>query len=84
MADRDLAAASLLRAFMLDDHESGILILRQNGGDGDITALKELVLAVAALANRVLLSANGSDVARALAVVDQWIDGYAARAGPPV
>lgn len=85
MADRALAAASLLRSFLLDDADTGVLILRQNGSAGDIQALKELTLAVTALANRALLSACGSDVARALAVVDQWLDAAQAQAAevPP-
>jgi hypothetical protein len=72
MDDLELAAASLLRAFLLGDRDTGVLILRQHSG-----AQEKLTLAVTALANRVLLSACGSDVARALTVVDQWIDGYA-------
>jgi hypothetical protein len=82
MADRALAAASLLRAFLLDDADAGLLIIRQNGiADGTAgREARELVLAVTALANRSLLSANGADVARALNVVDQWIDSYADRA----
>lgn len=80
---KDLAAASLLRAFMADDKPAGVLIIEQNGGQtaGPAGAeLIRLVIAVTKLANRVLLSANGYDPDKALQVIDQWMTRLAAAA----
>ena len=38
--------------------------------------LRELTLAVTALAVRVLLFANGLNVAKTMKVIDQWIEHY--------
>jgi Protein of unknown function (DUF3017) len=81
-----LAAASLIRAGLLDDGDAGVLIIRQNGAD--TAQLTALTIAVTFLAVRVLLAANGFDVTKALAVIDQWLTAYAAQAdtltdGPP-
>jgi len=43
--------------------------LRQPGDE-----LRELTLAVTALAVQVLLSANGFNVAKTMKVIDQWIE----------
>jgi hypothetical protein len=75
---KTLAAASLIRAGLADDAHTGVLIIQQNGGrDADAGELEELLIAVTALSVRVLLSANGWDVDRALAVIDQWTEQYA-------
>jgi hypothetical protein len=68
------AAASLIRAGICDDAGAGVLILQQQGGTRD--ELRELTLAVTALAVRVLLSANGFNVAKTMKVIDQWIEQY--------
>jgi hypothetical protein len=73
---KDLAAASLLRAFMADDKAAGVLIIEQNGGQAagpDGAELIWLMIAVTKLANRVLLSANGYDPDKSLEVIDQWM-----------
>ncbi len=78
---KDLAAASLLRAFMADDRQAGMLIIEQNGGQAAGAAgsdLTHLLIAVLKLANRVLLSANGYDPDKALKVIDQWMARLAA------
>jgi len=56
-----------------------VLIVQQNGGYAGGEAnkqLTELTLAVTALAVRVLLSANGFNVAKTMKVIDQWIENY--------
>lgn len=77
---KNLAAASLIRAGICDDHEAGVLIIQQHGGQAAGpagTELTHLLLAMTALSSRVLLSANGFDVDKTLAVIDQWIGQYA-------
>jgi hypothetical protein len=77
---KTLAAASLIRAGLADDAQAGVLIIQQNGGRNAGPAggeLEELLIAMTALSARVLLSANGWDVNRALAVIDQWTEQYA-------
>jgi hypothetical protein len=83
---KDLAAASLLRAFIADDKPTGVLIIEQNGGQAAGTAggeLTRLVIAVTKLANRCLLSANGYDPDKALKVIDAWMTRLAAGQQPP-
>jgi hypothetical protein len=78
---KDLAAASLLRAFMADDQEAGMLIIEQHGGlvaGAAGSELTHLLIATLKLANRVLLSANGYDPDKALKVIDQWMTRLAA------
>jgi hypothetical protein len=73
---KTLAAASLIRAGICDDADAGVLIIQQNGGAAAGPAgneMTKLVIATTALAVRVLLSANGFNVKKALAVIDQWI-----------
>jgi hypothetical protein len=70
------AAAALVRAGLVDDQETGVLIIAQNGATQ--AELSALVVALAGLNVRTLLSANGGDVERAVRVIDQWI-GRAAR-----
>jgi hypothetical protein len=79
-SDKTLAAASLIRAGLCDDADAGVLIIQQNGGETAGAAgieLTHLLLAMTALSVRVLLSANGFDVDKSMAVVDQWIGQYA-------
>ena len=78
--NKNLAAASLIRAGICDDADAGVLIIQQNGGETAGAAgveLQRLVIATTTLAVRVLLSANGFNVDKALAVIDQWIGQYA-------
>lgn len=77
---KTLAAASLIRAGLCDDADAGVLIIQQNGGDAAGPSgndLQALLIAMTALSVRVLLSANGFDVEKALEVIDQWIGQYA-------
>jgi hypothetical protein len=77
---KTLAAASLIRAGLVDDADTGVLIIRQNGGQAAGPAggeLEELIIALTALSVRVLLSANGFDADRAAKVIDQWTERYA-------
>jgi rhamnose utilization protein RhaD (predicted bifunctional aldolase and dehydrogenase) len=86
-SDKSLAAASLIRAGICDDADTGVLILRQHGayaGDEDSKNLSELTLAVTSLAVRVLLSANGYNVAKTMKVIDQWIENYGREAASRV
>ena len=83
---RELAAASLIRAFMADDKPTGVLIIEQNGGQAAGAAgheLTQLVIHLAKLGARVLLSANGYDVEKALKVIDGWAEQAAAQDGGP-
>jgi hypothetical protein len=78
---KDLAAASLLRAFLADDRQAGILIIEQNGGQAVGPAgaeLTRLTIAVTKLAARCLLSANGYDPDKTLKVIDAWMTRLAA------
>ena len=75
---KTLAAAGLIRAGLAADADAGVLIIQQNGGrDANAGELEELLIAMTALSVRVLLSANGWDVDRALAVIEQWTEQYA-------
>ena len=65
------AAAALVRAGLVDDQDTGVLIIAQNGATQ--AELSALVVALAGLNVRTLLSANGGDVERAVRVIDQWI-----------
>ena len=83
---RNLAAASLVRAFMADDEQAGILIIKQNGGQAAGAAghdLTQFIIAVTGLAARTLLSAEGYDVDKALKVIDSWMQRYAEQAAQP-
>jgi hypothetical protein len=70
-AQRDLAAAALLRAFLADDRDAGLLVIDQHTGSAEQSSA--LIVGTTKLAARVLLSANGYDVAKALAVIDGWM-----------
>jgi hypothetical protein len=75
---KTLAAAGLIRAGLADDSHAGVLIIQQNGGaNRDVGELEELLIAMTSLSVRVLLAANGWDVDRALAVIEQWTEQYA-------
>jgi hypothetical protein len=69
------------RAVLLDDADSGILILDQHGaivpGNDEVTAF---VLAVANVANRALITAHGCRVDRAMKVLSAWMDEYGKQA----
>jgi hypothetical protein len=76
----NLAAVGLIRAVVVDDPDSGLLIMSQRGGckegpEGDrVTAF---MMALAATAARALLSAHGYNVERTLRVLDAWAAEYA-------
>lgn len=77
---RDLAAASLIRAFIADDQAAGMLIIDQNTQTPEDGA--RLVVAVVKQAARTLLAANGYDVAKTLKVIDGWVTVAARQASP--
>ena len=76
----NLAAVGLIRAVVVDDPDSGLLIMSQRGGckpgpEGDrVTAF---MLALAVTATRALLSAHGYNVERTLRVLEAWAAEYA-------
>lgn len=80
-----LAAASLLRAYLADDKQAGILIIEQNGGQAlpPGAELTRLIMAVTKLGARCLLSANGYDPDKTLKVVDGWLARLAGDEAPP-
>jgi hypothetical protein len=71
----NLAAVSLIRAAIADDADSGMLILRQHGGDARDAGI--FMMGLAAVSARALLSANGWNVTKTLAVLDKWAEHYA-------
>lgn len=79
---RTHAAAALIRAVLVDDRATGILIIEQNGGGKagpEAGELTRLLIDTATLAQVILLKANGYDVAKALAAMDGWMDQAARR-----
>jgi hypothetical protein len=75
---KTLAAAGLIRAGLADDAHAGVLSIQQNGAAAhDIGELEELIIAITALSVRVLLSATGMDIDRAVAVIEQGQARYA-------
>ena len=80
-ADRQLAAASLIRAFLADDRPAGMLILEQNADTPDRAAA--FCVEVVTLTSHALLAANGYDIAKTLAVIDAWMTRAADAAAPP-
>jgi hypothetical protein len=84
---KDLPAAALLRAFLADDRQAGILLMETNGGrrlpaelGAEYTAL---LISMTKLAARCLLSANGYDPDRTLKQLDQWMTKLAQGEEPP-
>jgi hypothetical protein len=68
------AAAALIRAGLADDADAGVLIMQQNSAT--MSDMHDLLLAMAALSVRVLLTSNGFEYDRALAILDHWIAQY--------
>jgi len=76
----NLAAVGLIRAVVVDDPDSGLLIMSQRGGckpgpEGE--RLTAFMIALAATAARALLSARGYNVERTLRMLDTWAAEYA-------
>jgi hypothetical protein len=66
---------------MADDMHAGVLIIDQNGGAKAGAAARDLfnfAIHLAKLGARAVLSAEGYDVAKALKVVDGWVEQAAA------
>ena len=76
-AGQELAAYAFIRAWMADDPDKGVLLIEQHH------VPKEAALFVTSLvkaARRALLSAEGYNVERAVAVLDQWMEDAGRRA----
>jgi hypothetical protein len=76
-AGQELAAYAFIRAWMADDVDKGMLLIEQHH------VPKEAALFVTSLvkaARRALLSAEGYNVERAVAVLDQWMEDAGRRA----
>jgi hypothetical protein len=74
----NLAATSLIRAALVDDSDSGILVMSEHGGcapgNEDATVF---MMSLAAVAARAVLSASGYHVENALKMLDAWAVEYA-------
>lgn len=73
-AAKDLAAASLVRAFLRDDHDAGILIIEQNTADPD--GLRSFVIALTQIAAYAVLTAAGYNITEANTTTDKLISRY--------
>jgi hypothetical protein len=74
-------AAALIRAGLVDEIDAAALIIDSNAGTpAELTAL---VVALAGLSVRTLLAANGGDIPKSLAVIDQWMDRAAEHCAEP-
>lgn len=76
-AGEELAAHAFIRAWTADDVDKGMLLIEQHH------VLREAALFVMSLvkaARRALLSAEGYNVERAVAVLDQWMEDAGRRA----
>jgi hypothetical protein len=76
-AGQELAAYAFIRAWMADDVDKAMLLIEQH------QLPKEAALFVMGLvkaARRALLSAEGYNVERAVAVLDQWMEDAGRRA----
>ncbi len=77
LAGEELAAYAFIRAWMADDVERGMLLLGQHHVPQEAAVF---VLSLVRAARRALLSAEGYQVERARAVLDQWMEDVAERA----
>ena len=75
-AAEEIAAYAFIRAWMADDVDKGMLMIEQRHVPPEALFVMSLVKA----ASRALLSAEGYQVERALAVLDQWLENASERA----
>jgi hypothetical protein len=77
LAGQEPGAYAFIRAWMADDVDKGMLMIEQHHVPKEAALF---VMSLVKAARRALLSAEGYDVDRALAVLDQWMEDAAARA----
>ena len=77
LAGEELAVYAFIRAWMADDVDKGMLLIEQHHVPQGAAVF---VLSLVKAARRALLSAEGYQVDRALAVLDQWMEDAAERA----
>jgi hypothetical protein len=80
LASQELGAYAFIRAWMADDVDKGMLMIEQHHVPKEAGMF---VMSLVKAARRALLSAEGYDVHRALAVLDQWMEDAAARSAAP-
>ena len=76
LAGEELAAYAFIRAWMTDDVDKGMLLIEHHHVPQPAAMF---VLSLVKAARRALLSAEGYQVDRALAVLDQWMEDAAKR-----
>ena len=76
-AGQELAAYAFIRAWMADDVDKGMLLIEQHHVPKEAALF---VMSLVKAARRALLSAEGYNVERAVAVLDQWMDDAGRRA----
>jgi hypothetical protein len=76
-AAQELAAYAFIRAWMADDVGAGMLLIEQHHVSPESA---QFVMALVKAARRAILSAEGYQVDRALAVLDQWLEDAGRRA----
>ena len=77
LAGEELAAYAFIRAWMADDVDKGMLLIEQHHVPKEVALF---VLSLVKAARWALLSAEGYQVERALAMLDQWMEDAAERA----
>jgi hypothetical protein len=77
LASQELAAYAFIRAWMADDVDKGMLLIEQHHVPPEAGLF---VMSLVKAARRALLSAEGYNVERALAVLDQWMEDAGQRA----
>jgi hypothetical protein len=77
VAAEEIGAYAFIRAWMADDVDKGMLKIEQHFVPPEAAVF---VIALVKAASRALLSAEGYQVERALAVLDQWLEDASARA----
>jgi hypothetical protein len=78
-AAEEIAAYAFIRAWMADDVDKGMLMIEQHHVPPEAALF---VMSLVKAASRALLSAEGYQVDRALAVLDQWLENASERAAP--
>ena len=77
LAGQELAAYAFIRAWMADDVDKGMLLIEQHHVPQEAALF---VMSLVKAARRALLSAEGYNVERAVAVLDQWMEDAGRRA----
>jgi hypothetical protein len=76
-AAEELAAYAFIRAWMADDVDKGMLLIEQHHVPPEAALF---VMSLVKAASRSLLSAEGYQVDKALAILDQWMENASQRA----